>query len=500
MVKVFDSEISNNYIQGFTTGILLEGCDLNTVRDNNILNFSKYAICDLAFGDFGSQNTIVHNDLLDFRGGASDKGSFIKSNSRHIIIRDNYLESNEQAHQLFAYIDCSKVGLPVRDNYTNFSKQIDITGNRCDIQSNNYTKYMFYINEKFKSLHLNEIPNLNANFTNGSSFGQDTYEELPIDYIRVKIIDTENWDKVINMQNCESFKNWKNFSTSKQFSQGSNGDIIIDTKNISYVSNRGDYLCQKFNPRSFLLEPGNSIFIKIDQKNESLLGDLFKNVKFKIKIRNLSNVPDVNTNDVYFALKTTTTSANFTTPLFYVSPIDIPNDKNYSVIEINTPTNFAGFDPTKDYYIQIHGANSIKEIKEIIIENKQPIIANENKNSLIENENLKNKHTKNLKINSSIEDSKSVPLTEKETTRTLTVKVDNSIVAFPNPVKNNLTIDIKDGDTIKSIAVFSEIGTFIKDFTNELSNNTIDFSALPNATYLVKIVTLTSTTKVILKD
>lgn len=112
MVKVFDSEISNNYIQGFTTGILLEGCDLNTVRDNNVLNLSKYAICDLAYGDFGSQNMIIHNGLLDFRGNASNKGAFIKSNSRHIIIRDNYLESNEQAHQLFVYIDCSKVSLP----------------------------------------------------------------------------------------------------------------------------------------------------------------------------------------------------------------------------------------------------------------------------------------------------------------------------------------------------------------------------------------------------
>lgn len=391
-----------------------------------------------------------------------------------------------------------KLVYPVRDNYTNFSKQIDITGNRCDIQSNNCTKYMFYINEKFKSLHLNEIPNLNANFTNGSSFGQDTYEELPIDYIRMKIIDTENWDKVINMQNCESFKNWKNFSTSRQFTQGSNGDLIIDSKNILYASDRGDYLCQKFNPKSFLLEPGNSIFIKIDQKNDGLLGDLFKNVTFKVKIRNLSDTTDNSTNDIYFAIKTTTTSANFTPPLFYVSPSDIPSDKNYSIIKINTPNSFTGFDPTENYYIQIHGANSIKEIKEIIIENKQPVIANVNKNSL--DENLKDKHNENLKINPNLEDSNTVPLTEKETTRTLTVKVDNSIVTFPNPAKSNLTLDIKDSNIIKSIAVFTEIGTFIKDFTNELSNNTIDISALPNATYLVKIVTLTSITKVILKD
>ena len=210
--KTFNSEVSNNRIEGYNVGILLQGSDLNHIHDNKISRFKKYAICDLAYNNFGSQNLISHNDLLYFTGEYSDFGSFIKSNSRHIVIRDNYMENNNFSnHKLFAYVDCSKVGLPEESNYADLSKNIDITGNRCDVISNDCTENIYFITERFKSLNLIEIPNLNDNYTNGSSFGKDSYNYEPIDHILIKIQYSPEWDKVINMVNCESFKNWDNF-------------------------------------------------------------------------------------------------------------------------------------------------------------------------------------------------------------------------------------------------------------------------------------------------
>lgn len=382
--KVFDAEIADNDIDGFTTGILLQGSDLNSVHDNRIINFHKYAICDLAYKNFGSQNAIVHNDLLSFIGPSTNLGSFIKSNSRHIIIRDNYMENNNVANQLFAYVDCSRVGLTANTNYTDFSKNISITGNRCDIISNASTKHMYYICEKFKSLYINEEPNLNDNYTNGSDFGAEGYNESVMKSISLKMDYTNAWDKEINMVNCESFKGWDNFNTSKQFQHVSNGDIIIDSRHISYASNRGDYPMQTFNGENFLLTTDNSIFVEIDQIINSLSsgnGDLPKNLNVKIKIRN--SIPNTAADDLYFAIKSTTTTADFQPPLFYVTGINLPDSQNYSIVKVTIPIPFPSvppgyptdrFDPKKKYYIQLLAKNTTKEIKEIIIENNAPII------------------------------------------------------------------------------------------------------------------------------
>lgn len=478
--KTFNTEISNNRIENFKIGILLQGSDLNHIHDNKINDFGKYAICDLAYNYFGSQNLISHNDLLSFVGGSSDNGSFIKSNSRHVIIRDNYLENNNTSNKLLAYIDCSKVGLPEESNYADLMKNIEITGNRCDIISNDCTNYIYYINERFKSLNLVEVPNLNDNYTNGSSFGEDSYELKPVSHILMKIQYSPEWDKVINIVNCESFKNWDNFSTSKSFNHSSNGDIIINTKNISFSSNNGDYPMQRFNGTSILIEPDNSLFVKLNSN------ELFKNINVKIKIRNL--IPDTNSDDLYFALKATTTSQNFTQPLYWLAPIDIPNDPNYSIININIPNPFTGsvsgystdkFDIDKDYYLQIHAKNSVKEIKEIIIENANPVI-NSSKN-------------KNEDITENVEN------TLEEEVQTISVVINDNKKLYPNPTENTLNFEIDKNSELKSIELYTTSGAFIGDYTKKVDNNSINLSSLPSGSYLLKVTTLVNSSELIIK-
>lgn len=481
--KTFDSEISNNKIEGFNTGILLQGSDLNYIHDNRVVNFKKYAICDLAYNYFGSQNLISHNDLLSFLGSSSDKGSFIKTNSRHIMIRDNYMENNNINNKLLAYVDCSKVGLPEDSNYTDFSKNIEITGNRCDIISNDCAKYMYFINEKFKSLNLVEIPNLNDNFTNGSSFGKDSYNEEPVSHILMKVQYTPEWDKEINMVNCESFKGWEGFSTSKKFNHSSNGDIIINSRNISFSSTNGDYPMQRFNGKSFLLEPNNSIFIKLDSN------ELFKNINVKIKLRNYTN--DTNSNDLYFAIKATTTTQNLTYPLYWLDPIDVPNGNNYSMININIPIPFPyplsgyptdRFDINKNYYLQIHAKNSIKEIKEIIIEDNTSYPNSSKQNNSVKPENSLDENNNQEKI------------------EILTVKIGEESKIYPNPTSNIINFEIKENTKIKSVELYTVNGTLIGNYTNKIQNNSLDLSSLPSGNYLLQITSIINQSEIIIKE
>ncbi|MGX7666185.1 T9SS type A sorting domain-containing protein [Flavobacterium pedocola] len=501
--KVFDSEISNNKIEGFGVGIKLEGSDINNIRDNRITDFYKYAILDLSHNTFGSQNTIVHNDLLVYKGTA-EKGAFIKSTSNHIIIRDNYLENKSGNPKLFAYIDCSKFDLTTNEiNTGSFSKFIDITGNRCDIVNSSVTKWNYYITEKFKGLNLAELPNISdsnseldsfENLKNKvipSTFALDSNIENPVSHIPLKVISTTDWDKTINMTNCESFKGWNHsFSTSKLLNNGTNGELIIDSKNISYHSKRGDYSLQRFNSRSFLIDPDNSVFIMLNQKSENNIPIDFFNggATIRIKIRNYrtstAETLDTNTNDLYFAIKTSLVANP--PPTFYKATIDIPDGDNYSIIKINVPEcAFSNptcefLDLTKDYYLQIHAKNSTKEIKQISIEGTDTTST----------------------VAKSEADNQSDPLinNEEETVQTLIVKVDNTIKTYPNPVQTNLSIDIKNGDIIKSIEVYTETGAFIGDYTDKIKNNIIDISSLPNATYLVKVKCFTQTTKTIIKE
>ncbi len=100
--KLFDSIIVNNYIKNFDIGILLHGCDLNTIRDNRIQGFKSFGIFEQSAQSFGSQNTIEHNDILN--GGTSS--IYISTSSRMVTLRDNYMERSG-TDTIVGFIDIS---------------------------------------------------------------------------------------------------------------------------------------------------------------------------------------------------------------------------------------------------------------------------------------------------------------------------------------------------------------------------------------------------------
>lgn len=496
--KVFDSKISNNYIIGFGTGIKFQGSDINTIHDNRIMNFYNYAICDLAFGTFGSQNTIIHNDLLAYKGD-QNKGAFIKSTSRHIIIRDNYLENQPSTQnpqfpnsRVYAYIDCSKRNLsPSKDYITGeFTKIIDITGNRCDVENNTCTNYIYFIDEKFKSLNLVESPNISL-YTLGSTFCT-TETSNPISHILFKMDNLNQWDKVINIQS-DSFIGWENFSSSRYFTDASNGDLIISPKNFSHNVFHGQYEMQRFNSRGLMLEKDQAIFVKIDQKPDSnSFGSLPKNLNFKIKVRNYRKTAqdplDTNNNDLYFSIKTSTVEMPL--PLYWTN-IEIPDGDNFSTLSVTIPYPFSNaasnqvpadyFDPNKVYYISIAARNSTKEIREMILEAVPPVTS------------AKQKEKEEGK------DLKSDEIEEETVEEIQRIIVNNEIKTYPNPVKDKITFDIKEGDSLKAVELYDTTGKFIQNLTDKITENSVDISALESGTYFVKIISLSTTSKTIIK-
>ncbi len=498
--KVFDSEISNNYILDFGTGIRLRGSDINTIKDNRIMNFNKYAICDLAFGTFGSQNTIIHNDLLGYKGD-QNKGAFIKSTSRHIIIRDNYLENQPSTQnpqypnrRIYAYIDCSKRDLVAgsEEGYISgeFTKIIDITGNRSDVENNTCTNFIYFINERFKSLNLIESPNISA-YTLGSTFCSDETSD-PVSHILFQMDNINHWDKIINIQS-DSFIGWENFSTSRYFRQSSNGDIIIDPSSLPFNTYHGQYLMQKFNSRGFLLNKDQSIFIRIDQKpDDASFGNLPKNINLKIKVRNYRKTPqdplDTNANDLYFSIKTSTVEMPL--PLYWTN-IEIPNGDNFATLSVTIPYPFSNassnqvpadyFDPSKIYYIAIAARNSTKEIKEIILVDATPVVSAKKK--------TEEKETSQVSENEE----------EEATEEIQRIIVDNEIKTYPNPVKDKITFEIKEGDSLKAVELYDINGKFIQNLTDKITDNSVDISTLGSGTYFVKIISLATTSKTIIK-
>lgn len=502
MRLVFDGEISNNNIFGFHYGIKMEGCDINMIRNNRIYHFYHNAIEDRGYVTgttiIGSQNMILHNDLLTYKG-ESNKNSFIKTNSQHVIIRDNYLENPENHNKLFAYIDCTRHGF-LDNEFTpslklNIPLHIDITGNRCDA-ANTSTLNIYHINESFKSLNLVEAPNFPPYGTEVySTFGKESfdpntslYTSTNTHFIPLKFQGTQV-DKTINIVNSESFKYWQNFSTTKVFNHTSNGDFIFDSKNISALSDHSGYDANNFsfNPRAFRLgavsgQTAPAIAIKL---NQEVIGDLFDKMSVKLKVRNLENTGTGANNtevagDLYFRID------QDDSPFLTNHSIDIKNGKNYQLIKITFPSN-ATFDSSKKYMLHISSISGfVKEFKEIIFE-YAGIIPTDN-------------DTEITLIGKTTELIKEEPLVPEETTQTLTVKVDNPLKVMPNPVKTNLTIDVEKGNIIKSVTVYAENGKFIGDYTNRIENSTIDISDLPNATYLVKVISTITSSKIIIKE
>jgi hypothetical protein len=511
--KVFDSEISNNIIDGFGYGVKFDGVDISSIRDNRIQNFYKYAIFDRSFRNstihIGSQNSIFHNDLL-FYNGNNNQNAFIKTNSNHILIRDNYLE-NQGSGKLWAFIDCSLLDLPLNSEFGTeniYSAHIDITGNRCD-SSNTTTNFLYYINENFKSLNLIEIPTYNSsqNLKAESTFakmikptGSGLYTGTPVNKIPIIVDGQTTIDKLINMKNCFSFKNWENFSSSAVFPNNSNGDIIIDSSTISKISDiSGTCTPPTFNPRSFTLgaagsqpncsNPNPHIFIRFHQYTDlpGEFSDIFNNMIIKLKVRNLPTqgyTTEV-TDDLYLRIDELI-NGTWTTK-YTNSSIDIKNGVGYSIIKIAIPTTVI-FDASKTYVLAISSKSYyVKEFKEIIFENSGTVVTDSTQKQASQ-------------TNTGLKEIIESEISKEETVQTLTVKVDNPLNMSPNPAQSNLTIDIKQGDTIKSIEIYTESGSLIGDYTNKVNNNTIDISSLPNAVYIVKVVSITSSSKIIIKE
>uniref|UniRef100_UPI00334252F0 T9SS type A sorting domain-containing protein n=1 Tax=Flavobacterium sp. TaxID=239 RepID=UPI00334252F0 len=146
------------------------------------------------------------------------------------------------------------------------------------------------------------------------------------------------------------------------------------------------------------------------------------------------------------------------------------------------------FDASKTYVLAISSKSSyVKEFKEIIFENSGTVVTDSTQKQASQ-------------TNTGLKEIIESEISKEETVQTLTVKVDNPLNMSPNPAQSNLTIDIKQGDTIKSIEIYTESGSLIGDYTNKVNNNTIDISSLPNAVYIVKVVSITSSSKIIIKE
>jgi hypothetical protein len=301
-----------------------------------------------------------------------------------------------------------------------------------------------------------------------------------------------HWDKIINIQS-DSFIGWENFSTSRYFRQSSNGDIIIDPSSLPFNTYHGQYLMQKFNSRGFLLNKDQSIFIRIDQKpDDASFGNLPKNINLKIKVRNYRKTPqdplDTNANDLYFSIKTSTVEMPL--PLYWTN-IEIPNGDNFATLSVTIPYPFSNassnqvpadyFDPSKIYYIAIAARNSTKEIKEIILVDATPVVSAKKK--------TEEKETSQVSENEE----------EEATEEIQSIIVDNEIKTYPNPVKDKITFEIKEGDSLKAVELYDINGKFIQNLTDKITDNSVDISTLGSGTYFVKITSLATTSKTIIK-
>ena len=111
LTKVFDGSITQCDLRSFGTQMLLQGCDLNVVKNNRLINLYDFGILELGVSTFGSQNQIEHNDLVT---SMVSRCVFIKTTSRHVRIKDNYLEQGSGgANACKGFIDVSATDVPV---------------------------------------------------------------------------------------------------------------------------------------------------------------------------------------------------------------------------------------------------------------------------------------------------------------------------------------------------------------------------------------------------
>ncbi|OJX51182.1 MAG: hypothetical protein BGO88_08350 [Flavobacterium sp. 38-13] len=79
------------------------------------------------------------------------------------------------------------------------------------------------------------------------------------------------------------------------------------------------------------------------------------------------------------------------------------------------------------------------------------------------------------------------------------INIDSEIKVYPNPVKDILNFEIKKTDSLTNVEIYDETGKFIDDLTKKINNNAVDISSLPHGSYIVKIITVSNQSEVIIK-
>lgn len=146
--KCFDGIIEACDITGFDINILMNGCDLNTVRLNRVRAATRYNILETSAQTFGSQNFIEHNDILQTKAGGVSYGS----SSRHTVFVRNYLE---QTSPCKGFVDLGSVELPqFGTNKQGLNYTTIVEGNRIDGQ-HHATDFVYRLNPRgvFVKLH-----------------------------------------------------------------------------------------------------------------------------------------------------------------------------------------------------------------------------------------------------------------------------------------------------------------------------------------------------------
>jgi hypothetical protein len=238
----------------------------------------------------------------------------------------------------------------------------------------------------------------------------------------------------------------------------------------------------------------------LDQKQiDSDLGDMFTKFNILLKVRNIGN--DEKVADDLFLRIDDITDPNCIIQMYRNNSIDVPSDtdstwKNYHLIRIVLPEDLA-FNSNHYYRLAITSkSSSTKEFKEIILEHTDKLYVDSDSDCGSECGGCSS--LKETKSSHPIAQNNTAKNTN-ETVKMQTVKVVKD--AKENTKQNNLTIDIQQGNIIKSIEICNEKGVFIADYTKKLSiNNILDISDLPSATYLVKVTTVANNSKIKIKN
>ncbi|AWG25771.1 T9SS type A sorting domain-containing protein [Flavobacterium kingsejongi] len=322
------------------------------------------------------------------------------------------------------------------------------------------------------AIPLNEIP-ISSFCTNANSL--NLKRTIPINY--------SGRPKAIKISNVFSFREWSSFETSNVLQNSFNGSLILNPENISNLgwSPSGK---ANFNPKNIELKNGtpNYTVIQISQKISGEIGELNglpKRLKIKLLTRNFPT-STTNNDDFYIKILKSNDATNSVWEGRGTYLTNNTSNATYNNFNTYSITPNIDFDSNSDYWL--------------LIDSSAPTLANSQIKSIVIEPGINNYSSINSTATAAEKDD-----TQDETEELQRIVVDNTIKFYPNPVKEKLTIEVKNGDLLKKVEVFDEVGKYIGDFTNMLNNNTIDITSLPSGNYIIKTISLTNTSEVIIK-